>query len=397
MKTKVSVWFYDSFLTFSVLLSLYITFAFITAVQSYSLGPKIYPSGKEYTNYNNFEIFSNAPEHLLKGENLYTSYPDEYWDLYKYSPTFAFLFAPLSVLPALFGLIIWNLLNALVLFFAIRNLPAPLEKRKLMLLLSIIIELITSLQNQQSNGLMAGLMIGAFVMMERKKIFLAAAFLALSVYIKLFGIAGFALFLFYDDRWKAALYSIFWMAVLFVLPLPVTGFHGLIWQYGNWWDMLAADRSASLGFSVMGWLSTWFGINIDKNIVLSAGAILFFVPFLRFRHWKNRDYRILMLALTLIWVVIFNHKAESPTFIIAMAGAAIWYFNSERSTVNTVLFILAVIFTSLAPTEIFPREIRVSVFEPYVVKVVPIILIWVKAFADSFRINSAYIPQNQEL
>jgi hypothetical protein len=104
-----------------------------------------------------------------------------------------------------------------------------------------------------------------------------------------------------------------------------------------------------------------------------------------------------MLALTLIWVVIFNHKAESPTFIIAMAGAAIWYFNSERSTINTVLFILAVIFTSLAPTEIFPREIRVSVFEPYVVKVVPIILIWVKAFADSFRINSAYIPQNQEL
>jgi hypothetical protein len=36
------------------------------------------------------------------------------------------------------------------------------------------------------------------------------------------------------------------------------------------------------------------------------------------------------------------------------------------------------VFTSLSPTDLFPRFIRKGILEPYVVKAVPCILIWAK-------------------
>jgi uncharacterized membrane protein YkvA (DUF1232 family) len=84
----------------------------------------------------------------------------------------------------------------------------------------------------------------------------------------------------------------------------------------------------------------------------------------------------------LIWVVIFNHKAESPTFIVAISGVALWFFSQERKTENLVLIVIAFIFTILAPTDLFPRWVRIGILKPYVVKVVPCILIWIKITYD---------------
>jgi hypothetical protein len=84
-------------------------------------------------------------------------------------------------------------------------------------------------------------------------------------------------------------------------------------------------------------------------------------------------------------VVIFNHKAESPTFIIAISGVAIWFFSQPRNTVNIVLLALALVLTQLSPTDLFPSSIKSSVFIPYVLKVVPIILIWIKLLYDTFQ------------
>jgi hypothetical protein len=40
------------------------------------------------------------------------------------------------------------------------------------------------------------------------------------------------------------------------------------------------------------------------------------------------------------------------------------------------LAILAFVFTSLAPTDIFPLFLRKNFFEPYAIKAVPCVLIW---------------------
>ncbi|MDR1417127.1 MAG: hypothetical protein LBJ57_06895, partial [Prevotellaceae bacterium] len=43
-------------------------------------------------------------------------------------------------------------------------------------------------------------------------------------------------------------------------------------------------------------------------------------------------------AKALIRMVIFNHKAESPTFVIAIAGVTLWFVHSKKSTLNIMLF-----------------------------------------------------------
>ncbi|MBK8088139.1 MAG: DUF2029 domain-containing protein [Chitinophagaceae bacterium] len=98
-------------------------------------------------------------------------YPAEHFDYYKYSPTFSLFMAPLANLPDSVGLFLWNLLNVLVLYFALRRLPLSSNKTHLLMLGFVFLELLTSTQNSQSNALIAGLIIFAFTSLERKKLY----------------------------------------------------------------------------------------------------------------------------------------------------------------------------------------------------------------------------------
>lgn len=337
--------------------------------------------GHQMTEYNNYLIFKYSWYHLLEGTNLYGIYPERHWDFYKYSPTFALLMSTVAYLPDVVGLSIFNLLNALAVFFAIRMLPFK-TRTQCLLLWFVAMELLTCLQNTQSNGMMCGLMIAAYGSMQRGKPLWATLWLVLSVYIKVYGAIGFCLFLFYPGKPRFILYAIMWMVLFAVLPLLVTPPHTLLWQYGNWAELMIADAAAATGMSVAGWLNTWFGLSNAKSVVSIAGIVLFLVQFVRFDLYKNEVYKILLLASMLIWVVIFNHKAESPTFIIAMAGVGIWYYARPKTTWRTVVFALAFIFTSLSTTDIFPPFIRTGFIYPYTIKAVPCILAWCIVFAE---------------
>ena len=372
------------------LLVLFVVLAILASVQSVLLGLKTFqPDGPLYTHYNNYVIFVQSFFHLLEQKDLYILYPAEHWDLYKYSPTFALFFGLFAYLPAVLGLSLWNVLNALILFFGVKALPNFSDKgvethgRASLLLLVIVPELMTSLQNTQSNAMMAGLMIWAFACLERRQYLAATFFIMATVYIKIFGLVAMALFLFYPRKDKLALYSALWAVVLFVLPLVVVDWQQLLFLYRSWGHLLQDDHSISYGFSVMGWLNTWFGLMADKIVVLGIGVLLFCLPLLRFKLYSNFTFRILTLCSVLIWVIIFNHKAESATFVIAMSGIAIWFFAQEKlSRENLVLLVLAIVFTSLSPTDLFPKFIRKALLEPYVVKAVPCILIWGKIISE---------------
>jgi hypothetical protein len=77
-------------------------------------------------------------------------------------------------------------------------------------------------------------------------------------------------------------------------------------------------------------------------------------------------------------MIIFNHKAESPTFVIALSGIAIWFFSQKKNYLNIILVVFAFILASLSPTDIFPAFLRKNIVIPYVLKAVPCILIWAK-------------------
>ena len=365
------------------ILILFLIIAVFASLQSYFGGLKGFEtSDKIYTHYNNYIIFKQSFFHLIEKKDLYQLFLKEQWDLFKYSPTFALLFGILAVLPDVLGLSLWNILNAAILFFSVYYLPKINIRTKGIILLFIFPELLTTLQNEQSNALITGLLIFTFGFLERGKYWLAALCIVSTIFIKLFGIVGLALYLLYPNKFKLSYTLLIFTILCAILPLLVVDFNQFIFLYKSWANMLANDHSISDGLSVIGWLKAWFGWQVNKTFVSLAGAVLFCIPLLRIKEYTNYNFRILILASILIWVVIFNHRAESPTFIIAISGVALWYFSQAQKRENFILLILALVFTGLSSTDLFPKFVRDEYVWPYVLKAVPCILIWGKITFD---------------
>lgn len=356
------------------ILLLYLLLAVAVAIQSYHQGITDFGA----THYNNYVIFKHSFAHLINGQDLFIHYEKEYFDLYKYSPTFALFMGLFWYLPDLLGLALWNVLNVVLLYWGLKKLPFIKYHHAAIAMWIVLLEMVTSIQNEQSNAMIAGLIIWSFTLLEDKKNIWAALCIVITVYIKLFGIVAFALYLLYPQRWKLVGYTIFWTIFLAVIPLLVCSWDELLMQYQSWGNMLGNDHSASLGYSVMGWFESWFGWLPNKASVVLIGAGIFCLPYLRFSKYNDLRFRLLFLASVLLWIVIFNHKAESPTFVIALSGVAIWFFAGERNILDKVLLFLVLLFTSLASTDLFPKPVRLTYIVPYTLKAVPCILVWVK-------------------
>lgn len=359
------------------------------SLQLYYAPKKDYNTGQEiYTKYNNYLIFKDSYGHLKEGKPLYQIYPNEYWDLYKYTPTFSLLMAPFYALPDLLGLFLWNLLNISVLIWALVQLPLKNKKMYLWIFGFTLLELITSTQNTQSNALIAGLIIAGYNLIESKKMNYAIALLSVAVMIKPFAIFGFIPLIFHSNLFQNIGKSMMVLLFLILLPLILVSPEELVIQYSSWIDLLAEDHGDKVGFSVMGWLKTWFGFNANKLVLLIVGLLTLLIPLLKSRYYQSNFYKLNYLALILIWIVIFNHMAESPTFVIATTGVAIWFFNSAKSILDFVLLGLVLIFTILISTDLFPSSLREKILEPYALKGVPCILVYLKILYDIFKYES---------
>jgi hypothetical protein len=365
---------------------LYLITAVIASIQCYfgHLVPAD-QAGRIYTNYNNYVLFKNSYFHLMQGKDLYIPYPREQWDLYKYSPTFSLFFGVLAYLPDFAGLFIWNLLNTIPLLIGFSQLRGMSEQSRIFALLFCLFELSGNLQNSQSNGLMVALLILTFTSLEMKRYFLATFFIGFSIYLKIYGGIGIFFFLFYPSK-KLLLYTSVWFLLLGILPLLVTDLKHLLYLYQSWGILLKKDQENSTGLSVMGILQTWFVLKNAKNIVITTGIILFLLPLLQWRKYKLYDFRLLFLCFTLIWVVIFNHKAESPTYIISMCGISIWFFSQTANRVNILLLVSAFLFTTVCSGDLFPYFFREEI-KNYDIKSLVSIIIFGKILYELYHRN----------
>jgi hypothetical protein len=275
---------------------------------------------------NNFLIFRSAFDHLVGGIDMYVPHPAEHADLFKYSPTFALLFAPFRVLPYGPALLLWNLLNVLPLFWGLRLVLDGRDRITAMQVAGL--GLVSTMDGTQSNGLIAGAMVLAFAAFETKRHWAAAGTIAAATLIKLFPAAALVLAIPRRDRSKVALAFAVSVAALIGLPLLVTDLPTLVAQYRSWYAMGAVD-ALDRGASVMRLLHELAGYDGPNWPIQLIGTLLLLLPLARVR-WSEPNQRRLMLAFTLIYCVIFNHKAEQPSYIIAIAGVSIWYAVSAR-------------------------------------------------------------------
>ncbi len=264
---------------------------------------------------------------------MYALHPREHADLFKYSPTFALAFAPLRALSYAPSLFIWNLLNVLLIYVGLRLVLAPGERLAAVQLTAI--GLVTTLDGTQSNGLVAATMLLAFAAFERKRLGLAAAAIASGIMIKIFPAAALALAAPRRDRthFTAIFSAVFIMMI--AAPLLVTPPGTLIDQYRSWYAMGSAD-ALDRGASVMRLLHLAFGYDGPNWPVQLVGTALLLLPLVR-GQWSDARHRKLFLASLLVYSVIFNHKAEQPSFVIALVGVAVWYALRPRSLARDVL------------------------------------------------------------
>jgi hypothetical protein len=198
-------------------------------------------------------------------------------------------------------------------------------------------------------------------------------------------VAGLCLFLFYPGKMKAIGYTILWTILLAIMPLFTIAPQSLIWQYQNWLQLMIPDLSGSYGLSVQGMLYNWFGVG--HAVTTAIALLLFVIPFLRSRLYGNEQYRLTMLSFMLVWMIIFNVKAESPTYIIAVSGIAIWYFSTQKRSLHHIVLGSVLLFTCLSTSDIFPAFIREHYFEPYFVKAIPCVAAWCFIFLHLLKMQ----------
>lgn len=369
-----------SYFTPQLMLGVYIFLALAVSIQLIFLGPKqIEGWNHSLTHYNVYLIFKGSFFHLIHNQDLYQFWPEEHWDLYKYSPVFALFMAPFAYLPDWLGLSIWNLLNSILLFLAINQLPTLTQKAKALLLLFVLVELSTSLQNAQSNALVLSLVVFGFNQFEKGNMGWATLWIVASGFIKIYGIAALFLSLFYPNKSRTASFTFLWTLLLLLLPLLLVSPSQLWFLYTSWKNLLANDHSNSVGMSVQGLAVSWLQYKGSKDLLLFASLILMGLPFLLRSRYQDFGFRSMVLALLLIWLVIFNHKAESPTFIIAMTGVGLWYFSKpERPVFDTIFLFIALFLTSLSVTDLVPSYFRMTYVYPYSIKALGCFIIWGK-------------------
>ncbi len=341
------------------------------------------------TQYNNYIIFKNSFFHLLSQLNLYSTYSNEQYDLFKYTPSFALFFGLFTLLPNALGLFIWNLLNVALPILGFSQLLGLNKKTKPIWLLLLIPEMLTSVLNSQSNGLILGLMLLSLAAIQRENTLKAVVFICITGFIKIFGIALFAVFLLYPNQLKKAILQAFVvLLILFGLPLIVTSFDTLRQQYFNYFDLLKNDGNTFVKYSVMAWLNTWFNLNIGKNIILLIGLIIQLIP-LFFQSDYLRKNRIIYGFSWMIWVVIFNHMAESATYIIAV-GAIMAYLalKDKLSIFHFIALFLLFFFTELGPSDLYPKYLRIWIVDTAQLKVFPCIVVWLMIFFEMIKFDN---------
>lgn len=326
--------------------------------------------------FNNYRIFRSAFGLLIHHQDLYAPHPELYGDLYKYSPGFAVLMMPFYYLHDLPGLILWNLLNALLLFLAVKKLPLPDVQKKLALWI-ILPELLTSTQNNQSNALTAALVLFTFISLRKGRPMEAALSTVIAAGIKIFGAICGVFFFFFRRKGSYILWGFLLLVISQALPLLFISPSELKAQYISWFHLLSEDHADTVGLSAMHLVSALFSVQFDFTPVQVAGLLLTLVPLVQIRRYRDTNFQLRFVANILLALVLFNHKAESPTFIIAVTGCAIWYCLSNKGLWAQSLLVFMFLFTCLSPMDIIPAFLKNEFFVKYSLKVLPCLLIWV--------------------
>ena len=349
---------------------------------------------------NNFQIFRHVFWHTLGKLPLYVNYPSEYYDLNHYGVFFSIIIAPFAAMPQWLGLLLWLMANAAFIYYAVKKLP---QANHTFLYWFCANELLTALLMQQFNIAIAACIIISFAFVEKEKDGWATFFIMLGAFVKIYSLGGLAFFLFSKHKSKFALSAFGWGVLFFLLPMVISSPDYVLSQYKAWATDLIDKNNMNLfaeytNISLLGIIRKVSQLSTYSDLYLIAGGlVLFAIPFVRIKQYKNLAFRYFMLASVLMYIVLFSSGSESSGYITALLGVAIWYTAApwKRSKFDFALLVFAFILTSLSPTDLIPHFIKSEFIRPYALKALPCAIIWFKLCYELYTKDFA-VKQLQE-
>ena len=304
----------------------------------------------------NYYIYRFSFLDLISRQNLYVIHKG--LDYFLYSPSFPILFIQSIFLPPMLGNIVWNLLSAGALLLAIYLLPIEGWKRSLIFLYPFF-QFIITVQLSQADNLILALIIFAFCAFEKNKPVWAALCLACTFSIKVYGI-GFSILFLMHGRKKSFIASLcLWLITIFLLPLLfVKGDFGyLLSQYSNWFTSFGyntAHHTNIIGFCR--WLGFFRYTNghvplINPLQVISLGILA--IPLIRISCYNSEKFRTFFFSSLLIWITLFNPKAETSQYLFALTGVAIWFVSQNIKPWTIFMLVFVYVGSSLLGTDLF--------------------------------------------
>lgn len=314
--------------------------------------------------YNTFTIYRYSVYHFFQKLPLYDAYP-QYDGHFFYNPTFAIMFIPYAYLPIPLGLLAWGMTLMMAFYYGLRLLPIQRDKVVFIYFFSVI-SLVSALQNLDTAPMVAAGIFAAFVYAERKDYFRATFFPNVGFFVKGYVAIGACFLMMRKFKRRVFPYVFFWFSFFLFLPLLKYSPSELYQIYQQWGVSYANDRINHVGITVMGLLRSTLGISISVlGVQVFAGFLLVLTMVLISLRKNYPKVKFHFLSYILIWVVIFNHLAETPTYIIAVPGVAIWYIISERTWIDKLLLGITFIVTIILPSNLFIPFFRNRYIVPY--------------------------------
>ena len=350
---------------------------------------------------NNFRIFRGVFWHTLQCTSLYAEYPLEYYDVNHYGPFFSLVIAPFALMPIPLGLVFWCIALSLTLYFAITR--STFSSWQQMFVLWFCSEtLLTSLFMQQFNIAIAAIIIASYALIEKERDFWAAYLIVLGTFVKLYGIVGLAFFFFSRHKGKFVLSLLFWGVVLFVAPMIISSPGYVVSQYHEWFVCLVEKNGENLAsqaqnISALGMVRRVLGNpQYSDLLILAPALVLFALPYLRFKQWRNEGFRMTLLASVLLFTVLFSTGSESSSYIIALSGVCVWYFAApwQRGKADIWLLVFVFLLSSMGSSDLYPRVIKREYIQAYSLKALPCLIVWLKLCWEMMVKNYEPTPQS---
>ncbi|HVZ76522.1 MAG TPA: hypothetical protein VG818_00905, partial [Gemmatimonadaceae bacterium] len=208
--------------------------------------------------------------------------------------------------------------------------------------------------------------------------------------IKIFPAAAGSALLFHPRKARYVLLCVAGGAIMLLAPLLVTSPAVLLQQYA-WWHAVESKDALDRMYSVMQQVHLWLGVDWPNWPQQLAGVVLLLLPVaLRRSRLGERAFQQLFLASLLMFCVLFNHQSESPTFVIAVCGVALWFLATPRSAATWALLAFVFVGTTLVKSDVMPRAWQRAFFDPTYFKTVPVLVTWVVTQVQLWRAPSAH-------